>query len=108
MQRLFDIIFSLLALLLLFPLILILIIFLKFSGEGEIFYFQERIGRFEKKFKLFKFVTMIKDSPNRGTGDITIKDDPRVLPLGKVLRKTKINELPQLLNKMFLVFYCYN
>lgn len=98
MIRLFDIIFSLLALLLLFPLILILIIFLKFSGEGEIFYFQERIGRFEKKFKLFKFVTMIKDSPNIGTGDITIKDDHRVLPLGKVLRKTKINELPQLLN----------
>ena len=49
-------------------------------------------------FKLFKFATMLKDSPSMGTGTVTIKNDPRVLPAGKFLRKTKINELPQLLN----------
>ena len=71
---------------------------LKFSGEGEIFFIQERIGINRKKFNLYKFSTMLKDSPNLGSGTVTLKDDPRILPLGKILRKTKINELPQLLN----------
>jgi lipopolysaccharide/colanic/teichoic acid biosynthesis glycosyltransferase len=52
-------------------------------------------------FKLFKFVTMLKDSPNIGTGTVTMKNDPRILPVGALLRKTKINELPQLLNVLF-------
>ena len=52
-------------------------------------------------FKLFKFATMLKDSPNIGIGTVTMKGDPRVLPVGKFLRKTKINELPQLLNIFF-------
>ncbi len=71
---------------------------LKLSGEGEIFFIQERIGINRKKFNLYKFSTMLKDSPNLGSGTVTLKDDPRILPLGKILRKTKINELPQLLN----------
>ena len=54
-----------------------------------------------KVFKLFKFATMLKDSPNIGSGTLTIKNDPRILPVGKLLRKTKINELPQLLNIFF-------
>ena len=49
-------------------------------------------------FHLYKFATMLKNSPNIGTGTITVKGDPRVLPVGKVLRKSKVNELPQLLN----------
>ena len=49
-------------------------------------------------FGLYKFATMLKNSPNIGTGEITVKNDPRVLPIGSFLRKTKINELPQLLN----------
>ena len=75
-----------------------IIILLKFTGEGEIFFLQERIGKNGEKFKLFKLATMLKDSPNIGSKTITIQSDPRVLPVGKVLRKTKINELPQLLN----------
>lgn len=98
LERFFDILFSGLALLILSPLMLIIILILKFSGEGEIFFLQERIGKGGRAFKLFKFVTMLKDSPNIGTGTVTIKGDPRVLPVGKFLRKTKINELPQLLN----------
>jgi lipopolysaccharide/colanic/teichoic acid biosynthesis glycosyltransferase len=98
MERFFDIFFSGLALLALSPLFFILLLVLKFSGEGEIFFLQERIGKDNKPFMLFKFATMLKNSPNTGTGTITIKNDPRVLPVGKFLRKSKINELPQLIN----------
>ncbi|MDC1190410.1 sugar transferase [Gammaproteobacteria bacterium] len=101
MERFFDIIFSSLALLVLSPLLIPVVLILKFSGEGEVFFLQERIGKGGKIFKLFKFVTMLKDSPNIGTGTVTMKGDPRVLPVGKFLRKTKINELPQLLNIFF-------
>lgn len=98
MERFFDILFSSLAILLLSPLLVPIVIILRFSGEGEIFFMQERIGKGGETFKLFKFATMLKDSPNIGTGTVTMKDDPRVLPVGGFLRKTKINELPQLLN----------
>ncbi len=101
MIRFLDIFFSLTALLFLSPLFIPIIIILKFTGEGEIFYSQERIGKKGLKFKLHKFATMIKDSPNKGTGTVTIKNDPRILPFGKFLRKTKINELPQLFNVLF-------
>ncbi len=96
--RLFDIILSLIGLIILTPLFFPIIIILKFTGEGEIFYLQERVGKDGKLFKIIKFTTMLKDSPHMGTGLITIKDDPRILPFGRFLRRTKINELPQLIN----------
>lgn len=98
MDRFFDILFSGTALLLLSPLLVPIALTLKFTGEGEVFFLQERIGKGGDKFKLFKFATMLKNSPNIGTGSVTMREDPRVLPVGKFLRKTKINELPQLLN----------
>ncbi len=98
MERFFDIVFSGFALIVLTPLLVPIVLILRLSGEGEIFFLQDRIGKDGKVFKLFKFATMLKDSPNIGTGTVTMKDDPRVLPIGKFLRKTKINELPQLLN----------
>lgn len=98
MQRFFDVIFSGLALLVLSPLLVPIAILLRFTGEGEIFFLQERVGKDGKPFQLLKFATMLKNSPNIGTGTVTMKNDPRVLPMGKFLRKTKINELPQLLN----------
>ena len=98
MQRFFDIVFSGIALVLLSPLLLPLIFILRVTGEGEIFFPQSRVGRGGKNFKLYKFATMLKDSPNMGTGTVTVKNDPRVLPMGGFLRKTKINELPQLIN----------
>ena len=98
MQRFFDIVFSGLALLFLAPILIPIMIILKFTGEGEIFYIQQRVGQGGEMFGLLKFATMLKDSPNLGSGTITVKNDPRVLPLGGFLRKTKINELPQLLN----------
>ena len=101
MERFFDIVLSTLALLALSPLLIPIVVVLKFTGEGEVFFFQERIGKGGVVFKLFKFATMLKNSPNIGTGTVTMKADPRVLPAGKFLRKTKINELPQLLNIFF-------
>ncbi len=98
MKRLFDLTIAILSLLFLFaPMILIMII-LKFTGEGEIFYLQKRIGYLNKEFKIIKFATMVKNSQNIGTGSLTLRDDPRVLPFGKFLRKSKINELPQIFN----------
>lgn len=98
MQRFLDIFFSGLALLLLSLLLLPIALLLRLTGEGEIFFLQERVGKDGKPFKLYKFATMLKDSPNIGTGTVTMKNDPRVLPMGNFLRKSKINELPQLLN----------
>ncbi len=98
MIRFFDILLSLLALIILLPLLLPVMLILRLSGEGEIFFLQERVGKYRESFKLLKFATMLKDSPSIGTGTVTMKNDPRVLPIGKFLRKTKINELPQLFN----------
>ncbi len=97
-KRLLDIIISSLALFLLIPLFIPIIIILRLSAEGEVFYFQERYGINNSKFKIWKFATMLKDSMNIGTGSITLKKDPRVTKIGGFLRKTKINELPQIIN----------
>ena len=96
--RLLDILFSSLALSLLLPLFIPVALILRLTGEGEIFFSQKRVGKGGKLFNLLKFATMLKNSPNIGAGTVTLKDDPRVLPFGKILRKTKINELPQLIN----------
>ena len=101
MIRLFDILFAGLALLFLVPIFLPIMLILRFSGEGEIFFFQERVGKDKKVFRLYKFATMLKNSASIGTGTVTMKNDPRILPIGKFLRKSKINELPQLLNIFF-------
>ena len=98
MIRIFDIVLSLAALIILCPLLLPIALILRFTGEGEVFYVQERIGSNEQPFGLFKFATMLKNSPQIGTGMITVRHDPRVLPVGRILRKTKVNELPQLFN----------
>ena len=98
MTRFLDIFFSSIALLALSPILGSIALVLRFSGEGEIFFAQERIGKGNQNFSLLKFATMLKDSPNIRTGTITVKNDPRILPFGRLLRKTKINELPQLFN----------
>ncbi len=79
---------------LMFPVILGLLL----TGEHYVFYLQERIGYKNKKFNIYKFATMLKNSPNIGSGLHTTLKDPRILPMGGFLRKTKINELPQLFN----------
>lgn len=100
-KRFFDFLFSLIAIIILLPFMIPLILILLFSGEHEVFYGQKRIGYKNKEFRIWKFATMIKDSPNIGTGEITLRNDPRVTKVGGFLRRTKINELPQLLNVLF-------
>ena len=97
-KRLLDITVSFLALIMLLPVFIPIIITLKFSAEGEVFYFQERHGIYNSKFKIWKFATMLKNSMNIGTRSITLRNDPRVTKIGSFLRKTKINELPQIIN----------
>ena len=97
-KRLLDIVVSLLALIILSPLFLPVVIILRFSAEGYVFYFQDRIGKDRVNFKIIKFATMLKDSPNLASGSITLAGDWRVTKPGKFLRKTKINELPQIIN----------
>jgi len=98
MIRFFDILFSSLALIILTPLLLPIMVILKFTGEGHIFYLQQRVGQYGKMFGIIKFATMLKESPSMANAYITLQDDPRVLPVGKFLRKSKINELPQIIN----------
>jgi len=97
-KRFFDFIFAALALLLLAPILLPIMLALRLTGEGEVFYKQNRIGYLNGVFGIWKFATMLKNSPNMGTGSLTLRNDPRVTPVGQYLRKTKINELPQLIN----------
>jgi lipopolysaccharide/colanic/teichoic acid biosynthesis glycosyltransferase len=98
LTRVLDIFLSFVALIVFFPFGIIIAIILRCSGEGEIFYRQERLGKGGKPFGLLKFATMLKNSPSIGNGDVTVKNDPRVLPVGKFLRKSKLNEVPQLIN----------
>jgi len=96
--RFFDILFSFIAMVVLFPFMIPIMIGLKLTGEHYIFYLQPRVGKDGKVFNVFKIATMLKNSPNLPGGFITQQNDPRILPMGRFLRKTKINELPQLVN----------
>jgi len=96
--RLLDILFSSLAIIVFLPFLLLIMLILKLTGEHDIFYKQKRVGRYGKEFNLLKFATMLRNSPDLPGGIFTEKNDPRMLPIGRFLRKTKINELPQLLN----------
>ena len=98
MKRLLDIVVSFAALIILLPIFIPIIIILKFTAEGEVFYFQERIGINNSKFQIWKFATMLKNSMNIGSGSITLQNDFRVTSIGAFLRKTKINELTQIIN----------
>jgi lipopolysaccharide/colanic/teichoic acid biosynthesis glycosyltransferase len=100
-KRLSDIVLSSILLIILSPLLIPIVIGLKLTGEGYVFYKQERVGFKNIKFNILKFATMLKDSPNMAGGVITTKKDPRITPMGGFLRKSKINELPQLLNILF-------
>ena len=91
MIRFFDILFSTFAIIVLFPFMIPIMILLKLTGEHDIFYAQMRVGKGEKEFPLLKFATMLRNSPNLPGGLFTQENDPRLLPMGKFLRKTKIN-----------------
>ena len=97
-KRLIDLILSFIALIVLSPILIPVVVGLLITGEHYIFYFQKRIGFKNKPFEIWKFATMLKNSPNMLGGLHTLRKDPRLMPLGGFLRKTKINELPQVIN----------
>ena len=98
MPRIIDVLLSTLALLVLLPFFIPIVTILLLTAEHKVFYSQARVGYKNEDFKILKFATMLSNSSNMGSGSLTLRNDPRVLPFGSFLRKTKINELPQILN----------
>jgi lipopolysaccharide/colanic/teichoic acid biosynthesis glycosyltransferase len=97
MKRIFDIFFSLIGLIALSPLFLIVALLVKLDNPGPVFFRQERIGKNFSPFLIYKFRTMTADARERGPL-ITVSGDTRITRIGKILRKYKIDELPQLIN----------
>lgn len=97
-KRSFDTVLALMISLVISPLMLPIMLGLRLTGEGHVWYHQERVGYKNQLFRIWKFATMLLDSPNMKGGIFTLKNDPRFTPMGRFLRKTKINEVPQLIN----------
>lgn len=97
-KRLFDIIFSLAGLIFLLPVLLYVAIRIKSDSKGTIFYKGTRAGKNAKPFKMWKFRTMFEDAHLMPGGPSSGDDDPRITNYGKHLRKSKLNEIPQLIN----------
>ncbi|MDD2983055.1 MAG: sugar transferase [Crocinitomicaceae bacterium] len=97
-KRLFDFLLSCIGVIIILPVFIVIMIILKLTGEREVFYLQERMGLNNKPFYIYKFATMLKNSSNMGNKNLTVRNDPRITKVGKFLRMTKINELPQILN----------
>jgi lipopolysaccharide/colanic/teichoic acid biosynthesis glycosyltransferase len=96
-KRSFDLAAALAGLLCLAPLFVCVAIFIKLDSDGPVFFRQERVGRRFRSFRIYKFRTMVEDAPRRGSA-ITFGEDPRITGVGRILRRTKIDELPQLIN----------
>ncbi len=96
-KRSFDLMASLFGLILLSPVLLLIVIIIKLNSPGPIFYRGVRVGKFERPFRIFKFRTMVVNAEKIG-GSSTAADDPRITKIGKLLRKYKLDELPQLIN----------
>lgn len=96
-KRVSDVILSILLLILLFPIFIILSVAIKCESEGPIFYRQERVTKYGKTFRIFKFRTMVQNADK--TGDlVTVKNDNRITKIGRLIRKCRLDELPQLIN----------
>lgn len=100
LKRLFDIVFSLIGIIIISPVLLIIGILIIIDSNGGVFYFQNRVGKNNIDFKLFKFRTMRPDSDKKGLITVGARDS-RITKVGYVLRKYKLDELPQLLNVLF-------
>ncbi len=100
LKRCFDIVMSFFPLFLLFPFFLLIGILIKLTSKGPVFYRQVRVTRYNKDFRIFKFRTMVVNADQKGTL-VTTKNDSRITRIGKFLRKTKLDELPQLINVLF-------
>ena len=97
-KRLFDIVSCSIATVLLFPIGLIIAVVIKIDSKGPVFFAQDRRTKNGKIFKMLKFRSMVTDAEKQGTGLFSYDNDPRVTKVGRFIRKTSIDELPQLLN----------
>lgn len=97
LKRIFDIIISLLLLIILSPFFLIISISIKIDSKGPVFFKQERVTQYGRIFKIFKFRTMVQDADKKGSL-VTIGEDPRITRVGKKIRKCRLDEFPQLIN----------
>lgn len=96
-KRIFDLFFSFFGLVILFPILLIIAILIVLDSKGAVFYKQERVGKNKILFKIFKFRTMKVNADKKGLLTLGDRDD-RITRVGRILRKTKLDELPQLIN----------
>jgi lipopolysaccharide/colanic/teichoic acid biosynthesis glycosyltransferase len=96
-KRLFDVGATIAGLFVLWPVLLIVALLIKLDDGGSVFFRQERVGRAGRRFRVWKFRTMIPDAERRG-GTLTVGDDPRTTRVGRWLRRSKVDELPQLFN----------
>ena len=96
-KRVFDFIAAFMGIVILFPILLLIALWIKLSSKGPLFYTQKRVGKDFKEFDIYKFRSMVVDADKIGPS-VTSGDDPRITEVGKFIRKTKIDELPQLLN----------
>lgn len=99
-KRLFDILISLILLILLSPIMIIIAITIKLDSKGPVFFRQKRITQYGKTFRMFKFRTMVENAEKLGS-QVTVSNDPRVTKIGGFIRKYRIDEFPQLLNVLF-------
>lgn len=97
-KRGLDLLLSLIGLVILSPIFIIIAICIKITSRGSIFFKQDRVGKDGKIFKIFKFRTMIENAENIGDGLFTYADDPRITKVGKIMRNTSLDELPQIIN----------
>ena len=98
MKRFFDLIGSVILLTLLSPILVLIALAIKLTSPGPFFFIQRRIGLHGKTFRMFKFRTMINNAEKVGSGLYSYSDDPRITPIGRVLRRSSLDELPQLVN----------
>lgn len=96
-KRIFDLVCAALGLLIASPFLVCIALWIKLDSSGPVFFRQRRVGKNGRHFLICKFRTMIRDAPQRG-GEITTAADPRITRAGKILRKYKLDELPQLFN----------
>ena len=96
-KRLFDIVAAFIGLVILFPVLTVISVWIKLSSKGPLFYSQKRVGKDFKEFDIYKFRSMVVNADKIGPS-VTSADDPRITEIGKFIRRTKIDELPQLLN----------
>ncbi|WP_084666249.1 sugar transferase [Clostridium collagenovorans] len=97
LKRLFDIVLAIVLIVILSPLILVLAIVIKLTSEGPVFFRQTRVTQYGRRFRIFKFRTMVVNAEKIGT-QVTVGDDPRITKIGRLIRKTRLDEIPQLIN----------